>query len=96
MTRVDFEIFNIKVKPFNIGTTTEKTAFKCIVGKRFLRSQQKTNLLFIIMVKSLSPKFGVMTRIVSEKSYCKGRESMEYFDQDRFERGKHTENTVFM
>ena len=40
VTRANFEIFNIKVGPMNvgsIGTTTGKTAFKFIVGKCFLR-----------------------------------------------------------
>ena len=41
MTHADFEIFNINVGPFNMGSivrTSGKTAFKFIVGKRFLRS----------------------------------------------------------
>ena len=36
-----------------------------------------------------------MTRIVSEKSYCTGRISMEYLSLDRFKRGKHTEKCIF-
>ena len=95
MTRADFEIFSIKVRPFNmesIGTTTKKQRFNSLFQTT---SVKKTNLSFIFMVKRMSIKFRFMTRIVSEKSYCKVCISMGYLSYDRFERGKHTEKHVF-